>query len=323
MSVVVECGECRKRMRAPVTLAGKRVRCKCGARISVPFPNEASQVAERPQAGASPVARADRGDAGAKPIRKPGEPSTNRFSPPGDSTPDDFPQPADLSDLALLGDGESLASSKSCPECFTTMAEDAVICTACGYDVRTGRKIRAAEERSVEKHRGKAGALAESSDGKTGKAPSKRDPAAQSKLAMLVPILKPLLILGLIAGLACGGWYLKDSIFFNPRDQLNEDHAKITPGMTVDQVVAALEKKPKLVETVRPPGQSKDLLLKLTPKKLPYVDNFMTHYTKDDLQYGFAFTFIYSQRDELFVYFDDQGTVMAAEKHDPMERLGL
>lgn len=36
MSIVVECKSCRKKQKAPPTLAGKRVRCKCGNVIAIP-----------------------------------------------------------------------------------------------------------------------------------------------------------------------------------------------------------------------------------------------------------------------------------------------
>lgn len=43
MSIVVECQTCRKKKKAPQSLAGKRVRCKCGGVIAVPdtVPEEA------------------------------------------------------------------------------------------------------------------------------------------------------------------------------------------------------------------------------------------------------------------------------------------
>ncbi|MCA9255580.1 MAG: hypothetical protein KDA33_08070 [Phycisphaerales bacterium] len=36
MSIVVECGKCRIRKKAPDHMAGKRVRCKCGAVLAIP-----------------------------------------------------------------------------------------------------------------------------------------------------------------------------------------------------------------------------------------------------------------------------------------------
>ena len=36
MSIIIKCTACQKRMKAPDRLAGKRVKCKCGAAIAIP-----------------------------------------------------------------------------------------------------------------------------------------------------------------------------------------------------------------------------------------------------------------------------------------------
>lgn len=287
MALVVSCDSCGKKMKAPVALAGKRVRCKCGERLQVPFPHE-------------PVA---------SPKKKP---------QPAAIPSESDPQPADLTDLAALADGEGVASGRHCPECFANMPDDGVLCTSCGYDSRTGKKFQAAAGPADEA----AGAKPKKA-AKPGKSKNPEDAKGAKAAAALAGLIKPVMILLLIAGFFGAAWYIKGAIFFDPKTQLNDDHARVYPGMTVKQVVTALDKKPSVVEAPRPASQAKDLLGKLTPRRLPYKDNFIKQYSKEDLQFGFTFIYNYSERDQLIIEFTHNGRVISAFKHDPLERLGL
>lgn len=40
--IAIQCGNCRKNLKAPIELAGKRVKCPCGASIDVPAIEDAS-----------------------------------------------------------------------------------------------------------------------------------------------------------------------------------------------------------------------------------------------------------------------------------------
>lgn len=295
MSLLVKCAACGKRMKAPVALAGKRVRCKCGDRLLVPFPNE-PVIAEL----CEPIV-AERAE------------NAHTTSPPQAD-----PMPADLTDLAALAEGEVIENGRQCPDCFAGMPSDSVLCTACGYDSRTGRKFRAAVDPAQE------AANAESEKAaKVARHEKRLKDDEPGKMAFLTRLVKPALILAAVALLLGGAWYIKDAVFFDPRQQITDDHLKITQNMTVKQVVNTLGRKPSSIQAARSESMSTGLVGLTVPRKLQYKDNFIKQYSKEDLAFGFTFIYVYSQRDELHIYFTPNGRVESAIKHDPLARLGL
>ncbi len=103
ISVVCSCG---RKLKAPATAVGKKAKCPCGNVLTVTAP---------------------------KPKPKPPAP------PP---SPQDDSLDA-LYDLAQQGEETSrqTADMPKCPKCFAEMSADAVLCTNCGFDRRTGKAI--------------------------------------------------------------------------------------------------------------------------------------------------------------------------------------
>ncbi len=286
MSLIVTCKKCRKRMKASEKLAGKRVRCKCGHAVAVP--------AELEPAAAAPLSLLD------------------------ENTPDPEPQPVDFGDLAELAEGEALVRGKSCPECFANIPEDGVLCTACGYDLRIGRRL------GTEVQTDAPPAAAESAEKK--KATPKKEKKAKAvasdddggSIGVVGRLVKATLVLGVIALMLWGAYHLKSAIFFDPQKQMEEDHTLIYAGMTVKEVVTKLDRKPSEILAERKKSKSKDPLLSLIPAKLEYKDNFMTQYPREQLKYGFTFVYRYSERAEMHVLFNGNGRVHSAYTHDPL-----
>lgn len=127
------CTQCGKQYRWKPELAGKKVKCKCGGVMHVPV--DASTPKPKP----APAPRA--------PVSKVDDPPEGL---------------AGLYDLASEADNAALqpaalkAAAKVCPNCSVPMQPGAVLCLACGLDVRFGRKIDA--DASREKVLGYAGA---------------------------------------------------------------------------------------------------------------------------------------------------------------------
>ena len=115
-SEVITCSSCSRQFRWKPELAGRRVKCKCGNSFSIP-----SQVPEPVGAIATesgdtlPSGLDHLGDAGEYGITEPPAPVTPVARPP------------------VLG--------SACPGCTNLIPADAVICTRCGYNKKTGKKM--------------------------------------------------------------------------------------------------------------------------------------------------------------------------------------
>ncbi|MCG8407363.1 MAG: hypothetical protein MI923_19365 [Phycisphaerales bacterium] len=274
MSIVVECTTCQKRMKAPVRLAGKRARCKCGAAVEIP------------------------------------------------ALPDSDPAPTELSDLLGLADGETIGGPR-CPSCKTEMEDGTVVCMRCGYNQKTGEVMRLDLESTASPASAPAADTTSSKPvavKRTGGVIKSDEPSAAGG------IVKWLVILGVVAGACFLGWKIKNAITFSPRQQAKDDHAKITGGMNVTQVVKALGgRKPREVHSWEDPPKNATGPEALLPKlrKLAYAEDFMTTYSNGELKYGFVFVYRYSLRDFLVITFDEDGKVRSAEMDDPLEILGI
>lgn len=235
--------------------------------------------------------------------------------------PDSDPTPTDLSDLLGLADGESVGGPH-CPSCKTEMAANTVVCMRCGYNQETGQVLRLDLESTANPTTPPTPRTQNKSVGvkKSGGVIKSDEPSAAAG------VLKWLIVLGLIGAVGIFGWYLKDAVTFSPQQQIKDDHAKITAGMTVEQVVKALRgKRPREVTTWEdpPPGATGPLALLPKVRKLVYSENFMENYSKEELKYGFVFSYRYTERDYLIVHFDENGKVESAEIDDPLKILGL
>lgn len=262
MAVVVQCKSCGVRARAKDQLAGKRVRCKCGAVLAIP-----------------------------------------KIEPPDDV--------AELSVLeGLDGSGAPAESETRCPGCLALMPDGAVLCTACGYNTQTGRRLAV----TVDDGNPRTPSPNEITQSKT------RSAQAEARTGRAVTIVMKLIVIGLVVGGVGGvGWLIKSGLTFDPKQQAKEAHAKVYPGSTVAETVKTIGKGPAEVVVYDEEKQPGPLGVKLpVERRIPYQQDFMQQVDYKLLQYGFFFVYKYSQRDELHIYFDDQGKVIRAELVDPL-----
>jgi hypothetical protein len=132
-----ECDGCRKSYRWKPELAGKKVKCKCGHPIVVPIP-----APEPPQAVESDDPFADALAAAA--------------------------------DAEERGAYEVAQDAPRCPGCIQPMAQGAMVCVHCGYNLKTGKKLSVSVDQ--------AGAPAKPAPAKkaaAGVLPYQRPPAAR------------------------------------------------------------------------------------------------------------------------------------------------
>ncbi|MGB7160730.1 MAG: hypothetical protein WBD40_21885 [Tepidisphaeraceae bacterium] len=111
-----KCAACGREFRWKPQLAGKKAKCKCGAAIAVPreapgavLEEDPFEMADVPEPIAAPSSR------------RPSGSGANRPPPPLPT--DDAPQQI------------------ACPICSTPAPPTAVLCTACGYNFRTGMRM--------------------------------------------------------------------------------------------------------------------------------------------------------------------------------------
>lgn len=177
-TIVITCPKCKKQMKAPADLEGKRIKCKpCGtifvvsasgaksapaaktavARKTAPAGKPAPKAPEpepEPQVATAAAADSeDEEDAGGStygvqeipegPVSAPDKPAAAEEKekpapPPRAADDDDDPNPYDVTDLDL---------APRCPHCANEMeSEEAVVCLNCGYNTATrelGKTTRA------------------------------------------------------------------------------------------------------------------------------------------------------------------------------------
>lgn len=123
------CPSCGRSYRWKPELAGRTAKCKCGGAIRVPAeaPDVAAEAFEAP---AAPVR------APVPPALSPPAPARSPATaarPPAMPLARKVPDPAPPIDVA--------PTSKSCPSCGESIPAAAVLCVACGYDFRTGKRL--------------------------------------------------------------------------------------------------------------------------------------------------------------------------------------
>lgn len=231
---------------------------------------------------------------------------------PADALPPAEPAELDLSEVSLLShldDAASAPSLPTCPSCQAVLAEGAILCVQCGYNLQTGLRVGEAVDspKAVE-------ADSASPAMQRKKVEHKPMPIWIGSLAKLV------IVLALVGGFGWGVWHIVQAVTFDPSAQLDDDLGKISPRMKVYDVVKALGRPPKEILTDRDPSES-DNVVKFIPKKLFWSADFMEKYSDDDLKYGFSFIYKYTEREQLVIWFNSDGEVEYAEKHDPMKML--
>ncbi len=124
MTIAVACQSCHKRLAAKDELAGRKVKCpQCGALLTIPKPEPA------PQAGPAIASLLDEY-----------EMALPSGGPTGSSAAG-----------ATGGPGGASPTGMKCPSCAESLGNGAVICLACGYDLRTGKKRELAGSRESDR----------------------------------------------------------------------------------------------------------------------------------------------------------------------------
>lgn len=155
-TIVISCPQCKKQMKVPAELQGKKVRCKeCGTT----FPVKAAVKSEAAKANPGKPAAAK--SANAKPAAAPAK---KPYQEPQDDGPvtysfqgDDYVPPPEKKEekpaLKKKGGPDELDSNPygvtemdltpRCPHCAKELdSEDAVICLHCGYNTQTRQSAR-------------------------------------------------------------------------------------------------------------------------------------------------------------------------------------
>ena len=274
MSSILACSGCGKRYKAPAQLAGKRLRCKCGEIITVPVP---------------------------RPVRQP---------VPSDMV---MPEELDLSSasglLSASGFIPEAGRMINCPSCSVPMSPEAVLCTACGFNTATGKKLHGVKEK------------------KSKAAPLKPEPKKETPVqrqrddgmpTLGAKIWKLSTVVIILAALAAAGYYIRGAIRHNPTAEAKDIQAKIYPGMSIAEVVKVTERPPREAWT-------EEIDKNGAPKRVPlhYSETFMTDYPPERLADGFSFAWRYSERAILHVFFTEEGKVHSSQIVNPMAALGM
>jgi hypothetical protein len=122
-TLIVLC-PCGKKLKAPATAAGKKARCPaCGNTLVL------SAGAAKRTTTAATIAK--------PPVTPPKAPI-----PPDDD--DGLGALYDLVEQGNAAPAAEMAVATRCPQCKSEMEDDAVLCTNCGYDIRTGKAVATA-----------------------------------------------------------------------------------------------------------------------------------------------------------------------------------
>src|SRR5262245_10666903 len=120
-TIVISCPECKKQIKAPSELQGKRIKCKaCGSIFEV----RAASAKTNPAAKPAPTAKAA---SGLRPEPEPAKPTQPEHE-------EDDRNPYRLTTVDL---------TPRCPFCANEMeSEEAVICIHCGYNTQTRSRVQ-------------------------------------------------------------------------------------------------------------------------------------------------------------------------------------
>jgi hypothetical protein len=202
-----------------------------------------------------------------------------------------------------------------CPSCDAAMPEGAVLCTACGFNTTTGKQMAGAS--AGRKKKPKATPKPKDTRRSKGGAADDGMPTIGARLWKLSKIV---IVLGVLGGMAYG---IRGALKHNPAAEARAVKGKIYNGMTIEAVVKAVEMPPREVwieEMDTSPGGD----LKLPKRvRLTYSENFLKAYPPERLENGFEFVWKYSERDQLYVFFSEEGKVMNSEIVNPMAALGM
>jgi DNA-directed RNA polymerase subunit RPC12/RpoP len=118
-TITITCPECKKQIKAPADLVGKKIRCKgCGHA----FVAKADEEDEKPAKPARPAGKA------------PAKPEPAKPAKPSDDEDDEDANPYGVTSLDL---------APRCPNCANEMeSAEAIICLYCGYNTVTREQAK-------------------------------------------------------------------------------------------------------------------------------------------------------------------------------------
>ena len=216
---------------------------------------------------------------------------------------------ADLGDLAALAEGETLHEAR-CPQCQARMDDGAVVCMKCGFNKQTGAQMAMAAAPTPEPIEDGSSPGQKQRKQSSG---AKRDKEPSALPGMLIKFV----VLGVFfGGAAWATYHMVKAATFDPVAQLKADKAKISPRMSVEQVVAAIGRPPKEILAPRDPDEA-DEVVKNVPKKLFWSKDFIKKQNEKDIQMGFQMIYKYTTRDWLVFWFDHKGVLISMEEEDP------
>jgi hypothetical protein len=146
MPIDFSCSACGKNYRVKDELAGKTAKCsQCNGRIQIPAV-ASSAAAAKPAASKSaktqPAKAASTSVASSPaPTAKPKDELSSWFDAELPAVAPVAPVAASKSSVAAKAATAGPKKSTLCPSCRVPLATGAVICVACGYDVRKGEKL--------------------------------------------------------------------------------------------------------------------------------------------------------------------------------------
>jgi DNA-directed RNA polymerase subunit RPC12/RpoP len=115
--IVITCPECKKQLKGPAELQGKRVRCKACGQVFAVRPSRQEEL-PRGQTKAAPA---------------PGAKAKTATSAPAPSQEDKEKNPYQLTDIVL---------TNRCPQCAAELeSPDAIVCLNCGYNSLTRQRL--------------------------------------------------------------------------------------------------------------------------------------------------------------------------------------
>lgn len=270
MPIHVRCEACGVTLKAPDQLAGQRAKCRCGSVVRVPAASAAMSGGSGVVSGATRTSAAQSAVAAAKsapPAPRPAAPPPPRMPP-----------------------------ASACPNCGSTLPSGAVLCTGCGFNLKTGERMGTATE-----------PIATSEPRRAMPRP------ARSSAGPLIPI-GAIIKLALVGAAVGGGyWFFKSVREYDPVKQGQEMVAKLKPGMTVKQVVDICG-KPMSVYTFLDREQQQKYNTNVFEAKIGYADDFMKAHGKEKLRNGFRFVYQFSMAGLHSMQFDGAGAYQSFEE---------
>lgn len=200
--------------------------------------------------------------------------------------------------------GEESAADLKCPSCGVSLMADAQLCTACGYHLATGKRVKM----SIETGRAPEGKAKK-------KSWRKKRNSGEAKQRYSRDLINQIWIVFLLAAVAVVGWMVwgfMEYIRFDPYQQAKDLAAQIQVGITMAEVVEVVGNEPKHVYIyVEPlPGQ---FGRGLRPRRIEYAPDIAARYSEEELKYGIDFVYLFSTKHVLKIHFEPDGRVSMAE----------